>query len=205
LINIEVNFNNKERVQNKNMKYVCQLVLRQTKVNNKELNIKPIYQININNFDIFKKERFVYQSYLMEKEFHMKRSELFQIIDINMDFLTKIDYTEIKKDSLEKLLFILICEDNNKLDELYVGDGIMEKVRNKMLDLTEEDWQELYYNPEELQRLCVMDEVKEKLEEKVKERTLEIAKSMVKLNVSDDIIIKSTGLTQEEVNKLRNN
>ena len=33
------------------MKYVCQLVLRQTKVNNKELNIKPIYQININNFD----------------------------------------------------------------------------------------------------------------------------------------------------------
>ena len=26
----------------------------------------------------------------------MKRSELFQIIDINMDFLTKIDYTEIR-------------------------------------------------------------------------------------------------------------
>jgi len=200
IINIEINFNNDKRLQNKNMKYICHLLLKQFKINDKDLELKPIYQININNYDIFKENRFIYRSYIMEESLHIKRDDLISVIDINMDFLKKMDYTEImeeEKNSLERLLYILICDNKEEMDKLYIGDSIMEKVRNKILDLTEEDWQELYYDPEELRRLCIMDEVRN-------ERTLEIAKSMLNDNISEETIMKHTGLTLEEVNALKN-
>ncbi len=64
IINIEINYNNSEKLQNKNLKYVCNLILKQTKPG-KKINLKPIYQININNFDIFKDNEFISRSYIM--------------------------------------------------------------------------------------------------------------------------------------------
>ena len=52
VINIEVNYNNTKLGRTRNIKYVCHLILKQIGRYEKLMNIKPVYQININNFDM---------------------------------------------------------------------------------------------------------------------------------------------------------
>ena len=198
IINIEVNYRNTAIGRNRSMKYVCHLMLKQIKTYGKNIQLKPIYQININNYDIYKKDKFVYRSYMMEEKLHIKRDNMISIIDINMDFLKKLSYTEIKKgNSLEKLLYILICEDKSELDKLYVGDGIMEKVRDKMETLTEDFDNDLYYNLEEFQEA-------ETYELGMKDKAVEMAKKLLKDNITLDKIIEYTELPKEDVEEIIN-
>ena len=198
IINIEVNYRNTIKGRNRSMKYVCHLILKQIRKYNKGLNIKPIYQININNYDIYKKDKFIYKSYMMEETLHIKRDNMISIIDINMDFLKKKNYTEIKKgNSLEKLLYILICEDKNELNKLYIGDGVMEKVREKLESLTDDFDNDLYYNLEEFQK-------EENYELGMKTKSIEIAKNLLRKNLSDKDIIEVTNITIEELKEIKN-
>ena len=63
-IDIEVNYNNSTEIEFKNLTYVCQLILEQTKhaADYKYKNIKKVYQINLNIYDVFKQNKFVYVS-----------------------------------------------------------------------------------------------------------------------------------------------
>lgn len=198
IINIEVNYRNTISGRNRNVKYVCNLLLNQMKINDKKIKLKPVYQININNYDIFKAGKFIYKSYLMEESIYQKRDNSICIVDINMAILSKMNYTDImkgKRDSLEFLLYALVVKNNKELDELYKGDGIMEKVRNKILDLTEEEWKDFYYNPE--------DELEEIRIESKKEEKIEIAKNMLNKNMTINDISEITGLTLEEIKELK--
>lgn len=158
-INIEVNYKYGKTTDIKNTGYICQLILRQIKPGgmSKYTDLKNIYQINIDGFDYFKKNKFIYRSSLMEDQLHIPRRNSFvKIIDINLDFLRKIDYTTIKdyeSDSLEKMLYIFINDDKRELDEIYLGDVIMEKIKSKLYDLDIENLDKyLIYDREELRR-----------------------------------------------------
>ncbi len=72
----------------------------------------------------------------------------------------------------------------------------MEKVRNKMSVLTEDFMEGLYYDREEYINQISYEEGKN-------ERNIEIAKNMIKENISIDIIAKVTGLPLEELEKLK--
>ena len=151
IINIEINYIDYKTLDVKNMKYVCHLLLNQTKINKKYIKLKPIYQICINNYDVFKEKKFIYKSSLMEESLHKKRNDFINIIDINVDFLRNMDYTEIEKkekNSLERLLYIFVCNDKEKRNKLYVGDDVMKKVEEKLSVLTEYFADELYYDKE---------------------------------------------------------
>lgn len=164
IINIEVNFNNDHYTQDKNGRYVCNLILKQDAGKNKlQKYYKNVTQININNYDYFHKGDFIYKSILMETKYHLQRSKLVTIYDINMDFLNQFQYNEIEEvsdNSLEKLLYPLICDNINDLKKLYKGNRIMEKVTNKMSVMQENWYEDLYYDPEELRRLG-LEEAKE--------------------------------------------
>lgn len=204
IYNIEINYNFSETSKVKNMRYVCHLLLNQIKKSDKD-KIKRINQININNFDIFKKGKFIYRSYIMEESLHQIRDDYITIIDINVDFLSKIDYTKIKEeknDSLEKLLYVFVCNNKEELAKVYVGDDIMEKVKNKVSSLTDDFEQELFYNREEFINECSR-EIGEK--EGEKKKSLEIAKNMLEEKSDIDFIIRVTGLSLEEINSLKEN
>lgn len=201
IINIEINYVDTETGQVKNLRYICNLILRQIPIGMED-KIKPIYQININNYDIFKKDKFIYRSYLMEEKLHIKRDDFITIIDINVDFLNNIDYNNIKddKDSLEYLLYIFVNDNKEELDKLYLDDIIMEKVRDKLHVLHSEDLEDLYYDHEEFRKQCSYDLG---LKEGKSEKAIEIAKKLLNLNVSIDNIIEATGLTKEEIESLK--
>ena len=205
IINIEVNYNITKESKMKNLRYVCQLLLKQTKPN-EDINLKPIIQININNYDIFDKKEFIYRSFIMEEKYHLKRDDTISIIDINVDLLSEIDYTNIKggKDSLEYLLYIFVNENKSELSKLYSSDKIMKKVEEKMSVLSEDFLDGLYYDVEEyhkkvLSEVAYEEGIKKGAEEATINRNKEIVKAMLKKNININDIKEITSLTTEEI------
>lgn len=207
IINIEINYNSGENIKAKNMKYLCHLILKQTKTNSK-IKLKPIYQININTFDIFNKNKFIYKSYLMEETIHEKRDDFLTIIDINVDLLSKLSYTDIMKEdknSLAYLLYIFVNDSKNELDKLYFDNQIMKNVREKLSVLTEDFADELYYDHDKLLKEALYEEgVNKGIKEGASKRNKEIAKNLIKLNIPFSDIEKATGLTLDEIKNLEN-
>lgn len=175
----------------------------------KYTSIKKIRQINLNNYDYYGKNKFIYKTTLMEEELHVMRNDLIEIIDIDIDYLSSIDYNEIIKksdDSLEKLLYLFVCDDNKELDKVYSGDKLMEKVREKLDNYTSALNEVLYYTKADLIDQEVLDEkYNEGIEAGIEQKTIEIVKNMLKLDLDIDIICKSAKLSIEEVEKIKNN
>jgi len=188
IINIEVNYSKGKSSNRKNMHYICHLVLKQTTPGmRQEQNLKPIYQININGYDYFKKGKFIYRSYIMEESIHEMRDDFITIIDINMDFLSKISYNRIKEegeDSLERLLYVFVSNNYEIIDELYPNDEIMEKVKKKLSALTEDFAEGLYYDREEYINQVSFEMGKEEgIEQGETNKMIEIAKNLLKLKI----------------------
>jgi len=199
-INVEFNNYNYKTLDSKNNKYVCHLLLKQLKINKRNVEILPIYQININDYDKYGYGKFIYRSCMMEEELHVRRDNYLKIIDINLEYLREIEYTEIIKmsdESLEKLLYFFVNSDIEMLKKIYDGVDIMEKVVEKLIDLTEDLEDSLYYNREELRNETLYGMGSD-------ETRLDIAKNLLKLNITDNDIMTATGLSKEELENLKN-
>ncbi len=201
VINIEVNIYNTNETLGKNFRYVCHLALEQIKIGEKD-KFNKIYQININAFDLFKQNKFIYYSSIMEESLHQKRNDYISIIDINMDFLSHLDYNVIEeeKDSLESLLYIFICEDKEIREKLYSESELMEKVNAKLNELTGDFSDGLYYDKE-----AYINQVSKEVGIEVghEEKAKEIAKKMLNKNYDYNEIFELTGLTEEEIEELK--
>lgn len=179
-------------------------MIRQIKSGEEYKKYKKINQINLNNYDLFQEGKFLYRSFVMEEKSHQKRDNLLEIIDINLDFLSKVDYTKIKKLNaydLKWLLYIFVCPDDEERKELYKGNQIMKKVYNLMDNFTEELNAMLYYNPEEFRKMCEFNQGKREGKE---ERNMEIAKNLIEMGVlSYDQISKVTNLSLKELKEIQ--
>ena len=203
IFNIEVNLWKSLSTEKKNFRYICNSILKQVPPGSKD-KYKKVYQININDYDILKKRDFIYQSSIMDEKYHEVRSDFIKIIDINMDYLRDKDYNEIKEavGSLDYLLYIFICNDENIREELYRSDKIMKKV-NKRLEELNKDIEEVYLNPEEIHNEIVFEEgEKIGIEKGAKTKSLEIAKNLLNLGMNIEDILNATGLTKEEIENL---
>ncbi len=142
----------------------------------------------------------------MESKYHLKRDDTISIIDINVGLLSEIDYTNIKegKDSLEYLLYIFVKKKESELSKLYSSDKVMKKVEEKMSVLSEDFIDGLYYDYEEFHKK-VLSEVAyaEGIKEGKIENSKEIAKNLLKMNMGIRDIIKATGLSEEEISKIK--
>lgn len=196
IFNIEVNLVKGITTEKKNFRYICNSILKQVPPGSKD-KFKNVYQINISDYDILKKEDFIYQSSILDEKYHLIRSDFIKIIDINMDYLRKLDYNKIKEDtdSLEYLLYIFICNDERDRNKLYSDDEIMAKVNKKLEELTK-TMDEVFLDKEEYWKEVSYEVGKE--EEKIK-----IAKKMLAKGKDIEEIIEFTELTIEDIDKLR--
>ena len=98
------------------------------------------------------KGEFIYDSMKIEKKNHIVRDNMLRVIDINLDFLTNIDYNVVKKGNkynIEKLLYFFICNDIKLLDNIYEGDIFIRDV-SKIFNIDIEDLdKQLYYDYDE--------------------------------------------------------
>lgn len=199
--NIEINYNNVPIAIVKNNIYMYNSILRQVHKSDDYKNVKGVIQININNYDLFGKGKFVYDSMMIEKKHHIVRDNMLRVIDINLDFLSNIDYNKIKKGNeynLEKLLYFFVCNDKKLLDNIYNGNGLMRDI-SKIFNIDIEDLdKQLYYDYDEY-----MKEVS--YEQGEIDNRKKIIKNMLDNNLDKDLMLKITNLKEEELNKIIEN
>ena len=211
-VNLEINYYNHETSDIKNGLYLCHLLLRQVKTAKEYEALKKVYQINLNSYDALGKEEFIYHSKLYEKKYHIERSDFIEIIDINLEKLRQIDYnTLIKSDdmTLEKTLYLFVCDDIEKLNAIYEGDKLMKKLMKENEDLLKNFDEMLYYDRDKMFLNACYDKGYSKGEsigysKGKQERNIEIAKELLKLEVSIEKIMMATGLSEKEILTLRN-
>ena len=205
IVNVEINTSTSKSIQNKNNAYVCQLILRQLKNMEAYKNkLKKVYQINLNNYDISRDNRFIVVNRLIDIKTHREYHPILEIIDVNLAKLQKEDYNKLKKNEIEYLLYLLVCNDEEELRKVYNGDDLMEKMIDEAKILTDNFDLLLYYDREKLKK----QEEYELGEEAGKEigiakRNKEIAVNMLRENMDVDIISKVTGLSIEDINELK--
>ena len=211
VINFEFNTEYKSAYIVKNNMYVFHLYLRQLKPGEKENKIKPIYQINVNNFDIYQKGEFIYKTQLFETTYHCIRDNNLVIYDINMDFLKKLSYNEIDgmpSDSLEKLFLVFYNREDFNYEQFYDGNPIMERVIKRLEEMWENFDDMLYYDVEKLRKAADDEAIKETIEkqvaEKVEKREKEITKEITQ-KVTDEVTVAialkmiKDGLSKQQV------
>ena len=211
VINFEFNTEYKSAYIIKNNMYVFHLYLRQLKPGEKENKIKPIYQINVNNFDIYQKGEFIYKTQLCETTYHCIRDNNLVIYDINMDFLKKLSYNEIDgmpSDSLEKLFLVFYNREDFNYEQFYDGNPIMERVIKRLEEMWENFDDMLYYDVEKLRKAADDEAMKETIEkqvaEKVEKREKEITKEITQ-KVTDEVTVAialkmiKDGLSKQQV------
>ena len=200
--NIEINYNNVPIAIVKNNIYMYNSILRQVHKSDDYKNVKGVIQININNYDLFGKGEFVYDSMMIEKKHHIVRDNMLRVIDINLDFLSNIDYNKIKKGNeynLEKLLYFFVCNDKKLLDNIYNGNGLMRDI-SKIFNIDIEDLDKhLYYDYDEYMKEVSYEQGE--IDATLK-RNKEIIKNMLNNNLDKDLMLKITNLKEEELNKI---
>ena len=183
----------------KNYVYTNQLFLRDISSSKDYQNVLKVIQINIDNYDRFGKNLFVYQSVVMENKTYIERNHYLEIYDINLDYLRKVDYNNIKKGSLEYYLYYMVVKDIKQIKFIYEGDELMEQVLGKVTSMMGAIDELLLYDRKKVESSSYyQDGMKEGLKVGKREESIEIAKNLLNLNVEIPIIMKSTGLSKKK-------
>lgn len=135
---------------------------------------------------------------------------MFEIYDINLAKILDKDYTIVRvyRESLEKLLYLLICSDKEKMNEVYDGDEFMAKIIRE-INTQEDDFDKLlFYNSEVLKEDNYFEESleetrKEALAEGREQSKLDIAKAMLEKNYDINSICDITNLSLDVLEKLQ--
>ena len=156
--NIEINKNFSKKLEKKNMSYIYHLGLRDLHEAKDYEKMKRVIQININNYDRFKENEIYYPTKLINERTKTVRNGEIEIYDINLEYLKKVGYNDIKKNKLMKYLYIFVEEDNEKIKEIMKGDEIMEELEKIRKEVLENFDVLLYYDKEKLEREIAKDE-----------------------------------------------
>ena len=119
---------------------------------------------------------------------------------INLDYLEKLGYTNVikEKDELQRLLYFIVCEDKDKLDEVYKGDTFMAEIIKKAKEIAGKEKMPLYLADDEIRRLDQEYHYNKGAETTKKEMIINFYNNQVSI----DIISKSSNLSVEEVEKI---
>ena len=111
---------------------------------------------------------------------------------------------------MERLLYVIVCNNKDVLDKLYVGDKIMEKVKDQLYDLDENLDNYLFYDREEymkesLYSTGLVDGEAKGLEKGLKQGREEGKQSIITRMLEDmtiEEVSKITKLPIEEIEKI---
>ena len=195
ILNIEVNNNSSLEVLERNMKYAHRLFSKKIKTEDNNYKYSQVIQINLNNFSFTSNNKII-DIYTESNEDNLVLSDKLVFIQIYVPNLRKKWYNEGEESLSEREKYILALVDMD-LDKLKgLGD---EKVMNEYLKEAEEVSFEDGFGEAYDKEWALKDEGKT---EGKRDRTIEIAKNMLKENFEISMISKITNLTEEEITAL---
>ena len=217
LINVEINTYVSNSLRRRNAGYIFKKYSELTRMGDSYNSMPMVIQINLS--DLNNKE-ICYKYSLYDKTNNKTYIDNLEIYEYN---ITKIKEMCYNKPSRYKLLSLLDC-DREELNALK-GDDKVERIKEEIKYLNEDPEFVRYMSDEDEARLLKntlktdayeegvedgieqgiqkgIEQQKELNEQELKQQKLSTAKTLKENNVSIDIIIKSTGLTEDEVNSI---
>ena len=201
-IDIEINYNKYKDGIVKNALYTASLMLKDIRFKSDYKKYKRPILIQLDGYQRFKKKKFIYRSSTLENDSLEELEEMPVIYDINLPFLDEISYNELVSEdhSLEKYLYFFVNSNEEVLSNLYKGDEIMEQVKKDVDEFMSGLDQFVYEKRKEIDEQSYFNAG---IEQGSKEKALEIAKNMLLKKLDNAIISEVTGLSLEEISKLK--
>lgn len=180
---------------------------------------RKIIQINFDDFKLFD-ERIIVKFRMVDEERGIIRSDYVkntevEIYHVNLQNVRNLYYTKDSLSKFEKELLLMTLKNEKELTKISKGDKEMESVAKKISKISLDEELQGIYDKEE-QEEFIKNRIKyhatlegfeqgEKkgIEQGRVEEKIEIAKNMLKNNMNDEIIIELTGLSKEELSKLK--
>ena len=210
-IGIEVNSNNRPYVHLRNMAYICDLYASYTLSKEKYTDKVDIIQINLSyELGINHKKLSIYK--IMDDEENLYVNN-FKIYEINMDYYLKLWYDKNEKEIKENEYLVMLGLDKEEL-EAFSKKIKNEKVEKYMSEIKKVNGKTVfkrfisYEQDKEFIKNSELSEAKDEgIKEGIKEgsydKQIEIAKNLLNENMDIKTISKVTGLSIENINKLK--
>ena len=191
-LNIEVNNNSSLEVLERNMEYAHRLYSKKIRRGEENYQYTQVIQFNLNNF-AFKGNDKIVDIYTVTNDDNIGLSNKLIFVQIYVPNLRKKWYTKGMKSlsEEEKYILALVEMDLDKLNDLG-GENIMDEYVKEAEEVSFEGGVGEAYDKE----WALRDQGK-------RESKKEIAKNMLNEGIDINIIIKCTGLTNEDINALK--
>ena len=213
LVNVEMNKNKTRTNLERNLDYMFRLHGGGMKIGDDD-NYECCIQINVNNFAFEGKDE-VLDEYMIVNLSNIDEiyTNKVHIYNIYLPNIRKKDYNSLEE--YEKLLLVFNENDNNILNELSKGDKIMKEYIDDSRKASEQDEVIGMYDKELHEERLRKSELREANEngiqqgiqqgrsEGIKEGIEKTALNMIQKNIDLNIISECTGLSLDELNKLK--
>ena len=219
-LNIEVNNNSSLEVLERNMEYAHRLYSKKIRRGEENYQYTQVIQFNLNNF-AFKGNDKIVDIYTVTNDDNIGLSNKLIFVQIYVPNLRKKWYTKGMKSlsEEEKYILALVEMDLDKLNDLG-GENIMDEYVKEAEEVSFEGGVGEAYDKEWALRdqgyrdglsqgkaegfsQGKVEGKAEGISEGKNERNIEIAKNMLNEGIDINIIIKCTGLTNEDINALK--
>ena len=205
-INVEINTFVSNSLKRRNAGYIFRKYSELTHMGESYNSMPLVIQINLSSLN---SNKLVYKYNLYDKINNKTYIDNLEIYEFN---ITKIKETCYNKSSKYRLLSLLDC--NKEELDLIKGDDIVERIKNEVNYLnddpdfikymSEEDEARLLKNTlkEDAYQTGIHEGIERGIEQGIEKGKLMTAKELLKNNIPIDIIVKSTGLTENEINSI---
>ena len=214
IINLEINTSYNSYTKNRNLIYLFNSIIDDTHKSDKYTLDNEHIQINFN----FNDSGYDIESYhILEDTTNKLFTNVFRIININVDYFYNEWYNLSKDNSFfKKYKNIIIMNFNeDELLNLKDCDNFMDKIKDDITSLNKDDDFYQFMTDEEDQRRMLnslVDDsfekgvnkgIKKGINQGIKKANIDNAKKMIIEKVDINIISKVTGLSIDEINKLK--
>ena len=223
-INVEINSNPEEYVHPRNFSYLADTYSHATKVGEtynqdiKYIQINLSYGFMLTEGNKLKKnpiDKEKIRIYEVMDESGKKFIENFTIYEINMDYFLNLWYNKDTEEIKKEKILIMLGLDKNSLEELSENDKVVSKYMKEVNTINEDpEFREYISYEEDMRKIQntlfnkgmeqgIEKGIEKGMEQGINSRNIEIAKNLMQNGVDIETIIKSTGLSKEEINKLK--
>lgn len=228
---IEMNKDYRPGLYDRNFSYASKIRDYNIKEKESYKDYKYVILINFDNFNRYKDDRSIIKFEMLDKVRLVEEGVRYESYHIILPNINEKYYNEDSLNKLEKLLEVINLESIEELEKYSKEDKEIRKVVNLIMELSREEELQGWYDKEKERRMLdkgyyeelreealkeghvqgkregieqgKKEGIKEGIEQGSRENTIHIVKNMLDESMDINLISKLTGLTIEEISKIK--
>ena len=212
-IEIEINSQNKNYLRTRSTAYICNIYQSNASVGDTYNEDTDIIQVNLTwGLGKNNEEMKIYKIMNEKGELYVKN---FIIYEINMDYYDKIWYSKNEEEIKKNQYMIMLDLDKKELENMPKDDIVDKYITNVTIVNDNPEFQKYMSEEEDKKKIqnSLLSEAKEEgieqgytsgINDGISKGIKQTAKNLLSMNMTLEDISKATGLSVEEINKLKN-